>query len=172
MHGSVKARDVGRLSAAFPLTAWATEDLRAVRRASVPPSSSPHRSTPSKPLRQQQRCGRRPSRCRPRRANIGSDRRIRVKIRMAPPRLARRISWRRHEITFRPPKFCGEAATKFRARRRFSHPYLPPYSLVARRYSTGFAAASCHRMVSRSRPPATTPPFDKGDPLSLASTTR
>jgi ABC transporter substrate binding protein len=61
----------------------------------------------------------------------------RVKIRMAPPRLARRISWRRHEIAFRPLKFC---ATKFRARRRVSHPYLPPYSLVARRYSTEFAA--------------------------------
>jgi hypothetical protein len=75
------------------------------------------------------------------RANIGSDRRIRVKIRMAPPRLARRISWRRHEITFRPLKFGGEAATKFRAWRRFSHPYLPPYSLVARRYSTEFAGS-------------------------------
>jgi len=42
------------------------------------------------------------------RANIGSDRRIRVKIRMAPPRLARRISWRRHEITFRPLKFVAK----------------------------------------------------------------
>jgi hypothetical protein len=35
-------------------------------------------------------------------------------------------------------EFRGEAATKFRARRRFSHPYLPPYSLVARRYPTEF----------------------------------
>ena len=54
------------------------------------------------------------------------------KLRPWPPRLARRISWRCHGIPFWPPKFCGEAATKFRARRRFSHPYLPPYSLVAR----------------------------------------
>jgi len=76
---------------------------------------------------------------------------------MAPPRLARRISWRRHEITFRPPKLRGEAATKVRARRRFSHPYLPPYSLVARRYSTEFSkwearnptvAASYHAAVT------------------------
>jgi hypothetical protein len=60
-------------------------------------------------------------------------------MRMAPPSLARRISWRRHEITLRPPKFRGEAATKFRARRRVIDPYLPPYSLVARRYSTQFS---------------------------------
>jgi hypothetical protein len=35
-------------------------------------------------------------------------------------------------------EFRGEAATKFRARRRFIDPYLPPYSPVARRYSPVF----------------------------------
>jgi len=39
---------------------------------------------------------------------------------VATGRGADRISWRRHEITFRPAKFRGEAATKFRVRLRFS----------------------------------------------------
>jgi len=75
----------------------------------------------------------------------GSDLQIRSKIRSVPnaralnfvaaPRnyvSAAEISWRsRHEI--------------LRARRRFSHPYLPPYSLIARRYSTEFDSGGIGR---------------------------
>jgi len=44
-------------------------------------------------------------------------------------------SWRRHEITFRPAKFRGESCHEIPRPATVQHPYLPPYSPVARRYS-------------------------------------